>query len=117
MPVYEYKCKNHGVFYELAAMDESQEPKACPDCSEVSPRIIRIAPEILDMSPAKRKAEETNERSMHEPAYSTKERRKQDHEHRSGCGCDKQKPGGSKLLYTATGEKMFPSMRPWMISH
>ncbi len=117
MPVYEYKCKHHGVFYELATMDESQEPQSCPKCFQASPRIIRLAPEILDMSPAKRKAEETNERSMHEPAYSTKDRRETDHEHKQGCGCETGKPGGSKLMYTATGEKMFPSMRPWMISH
>jgi len=117
MPVYEYKCQDHGVFYELAAMDESQQPKDCPECGQASARIIRIAPEVLAMSPAKRKAHATNEKNQHEPTYSTKDRRKEDSEHSSGCGCDKQKPGGSKLMFTSTGEKMFPSMRPWMISH
>ena len=117
MPVYEYKCKEHGVFYELASMDESQAPKPCTECGSLSPRIIRLAPEILTMSPAKRKAHETNERNQHEPTISSKERRELDEEHSSGCGCDKNKPGGSKLFYTSTGEKMFPSMRPWMISH
>ena len=117
MPVYEYKCKDHGVFYELAAMDESQEPKACPECSTMSPRIIRLAPEILDMSPSKRKAYETNERNSFEPSYSTKERRENDQVHSSGCGCSARKTNPSKMMYTASGEKMFPSMRPWMISH
>ena len=117
MPVYEYKCKEHGVFYELASMDESQKPKACSECGQLSARIIRIAPEILTMSPAKRNAHSTNEKSQHEPISSTKERRALDEEHSSGCGCNKKKPGGSKLLYTSTGEKMFPSMRPWMIGH
>ena len=117
MPVYEYKCQEHGVFYELASMEESQMPKDCTECGKPSARIIRIAPEILTMSPAKRKAHETNERNQHEPTSSTKERRELDEEHSSGCGCNKKKPGGSKLLYTSTGEKMFPSMRPWMIGH
>ncbi len=117
MPVYEYKCKDHGVFYELAAMDESQLPKDCPTCGTTSARIIRLAPDVLAMSPEMRKANETNERSQNEPVYSTKDRRENDEEHSAGCGCDSHKPGGSKLMYTAQGEKMFPTMRPWMLSH
>lgn len=117
MPVYEYKCKDHGMFYELAGMDESQAPKDCPECGKSCARIILVAPEILDMSPDKRKAHETNEKAQHEPSYSTKDRRENDQQHSSSCGCNKEKPGGSKLLLTANGEKMFPSMRPWMISH
>lgn len=117
MPVYDYKCKDHGVFYGLASLEESDKPAVCPSCATVSPRIIMVAPQILEMSPAARKAAATNERSQHEPVVSTKERRELDEEHRSGCGCSKQKPGKSKLMYTARGDKMFPSMRPWMISH
>ena len=117
MPVYEYKCQEHGVFYELATMDESQEPKKCPECDKASARIIRIAPEVLAMSPETRKAHAKNEKSQHEPTFSSKERREDDVEHSSGCGCNAKKPGGSKLFLTSTGEKMFPSMRPWMISH
>jgi len=117
MPVYEYKCKDHGVFFELATMDESQQPKNCPKCAQACARIIRIAPEVLDMSPEKRKAHATNEKNQHEPTFSSLEKREEDIEHSSGCGCNKRKPGGSKLLLTSTGEKMFPSMRPWMISH
>ncbi len=117
MPVYDYKCQEHGIFYELATMAESDKPANCPTCGSASARIIRIAPEILDMSPQKRHAEETNERNQHEPAYSTKARREEDDKHAKGCGCSAKKVGKSKLMYTAKGEKMFPSMRPWMISH
>ena len=116
MPVYDYKCKEHGVFNDLATMDDYDKPGSCPQCGELSPRVIMIAPEILAMSPAKRKAHETNERAQHEPAYSTKERREDDEEHAHGCGCTADK-GGSNLIYGPNGEKMFPSMRPWMISH
>ena len=115
MPVYDYKCQEHGVFYELATLEDYDKPCACPTCGALAPRIIRIAPEILDMAPEKRKAHETNERSSHEPEFSTKERREDDHHHKHGCGCQGKKK--SKLMYTAQGDKMFPSMRPWMISH
>jgi len=117
MPVYDYKCKDHGIFYELATLEDAEKPCLCPTCGLISPRIIMVAPEILDMSPEKRKAAATNEKAQHEPVFSNVDRRENDEEHSKGCGCNAQKPGKSKLMYTAQGDKMFPSMRPWMISH
>ena len=116
MPVYDYKCSQHGIFSELATFEHSQTPQPCPQCTELSARIIMMAPGILDMAPEKRKAMATNEKSRHEPEFSTAERRQHDHHHKHGCGCDAKKPG-SKLFFTSEGDKMFPSMRPWMISH
>ena len=116
MPAYDYKCQEHGIFYGLATMEASAKPGVCPQCGVLAPRIIMVAPTVLDMSPEKRKAHQVNERNQHEPTYSTKTRREDDSEHSKGCGCEK-KLGRSKLFYTARGEKMFPSMRPWMISH
>lgn len=116
MPVYDYKCQHHGVFFELATMAESDQPCACPTCGTLAPRIIMMPPEILDIKKEKKHAEEVNERNSHEPTHSTKARREEDEEHASGCGCER-KMGKSKLMYTAQGDKMFPSMRPWMISH
>ena len=116
MPVYDYKCREHGIFSELATMEQSNLPMPCPQCAELSARVILLSPQLLDMAPDKRKAMETNERAQFEPVVSTRDRRESDHEHRHGCGCQAQKPG-SKLFYTAEGDKMFPSMRPWMISH
>jgi putative FmdB family regulatory protein len=115
MPVYDYKCAEHGLFFELATLDNSAQPCACPVCGALSARVICISPDILDMSPARRKAMATNEKAQHEPEFSSLARRQDDHQHKKGCGCEK--PRSSKLLYTARGEKMFPSMRPWMISH
>lgn len=115
MPVYDYKCKEHGVFNELATMEESQQPKPCPSCGQMCARVIVLPPEVLAMSPTAKKAAETNERASNEPVYSTKDRREFDDEHARGCGCQGGKK--SKLMYTAQGDKMFPSMRPWMISH
>jgi len=115
MPLYDYKCKDHGLFHALATMADSDKPAPCPSCGKVSSRIIMLPPQILDMAPGKRKAHETNERSQHEPVISSTESR---HEaHNRGCGCEIANPKKSALLYTADGKKMFPSMRPWMISH
>lgn len=128
MPVYDYKCSEHGIFHELATMDESANPMPCPHCQELAPRIIMIPPEVLDMAPNKREAIERNEKAQHEPKMSTAETRAEDedrrqfyekkhHKHHKGCGCQHHKKSASKLMWTANGEKMFPSMRPWMISH
>jgi hypothetical protein len=79
-----------------------------------------VAPEYLDMSPVKKEAIEKNEAAKHEPQYSTVDSRAENEErlkHPKGCGCQHKKMGTSNLLYTADGNKMFPSMRPWMISH
>ena len=116
MPVYDYKCRQHGIFNALATLDDSGKPGSCPVCGELAPRIILIAPEIFKMAPAQKRAHEVNEKNQHEPLFSTKEKRNSDHRHSKACGCAADK-GKSKLLYTARGEKMFPSMRPWMISH
>lgn len=117
MPVYDYKCLQHGLFNELATVDDAHKPMACPTCGQLSGRVIMFAPNVLDMAAEKRKAHVINEKAQHAPEYSTTARRKEDEQHARGCGCNKQKPGKSKLMYTAQGDKMFPSMRPWMISH
>lgn len=116
MPVYEYKCKTHGVFSELATMEDHAKPCACPQCGELSGRVIALPPEFLNMEKERRQAFQTNEKAQHEPIFSTDATRKV-HKRDGGCGCGDHKKRNSKLMYTARGEKFFPSMRPWMISH
>ncbi|MBC6903900.1 zinc ribbon domain-containing protein [Saccharophagus sp. K07] len=116
MPVYDYRCREHGVFYQLQTMENHDKPVECPTCAQLCPRIIMLPPELLLMDPDKRLAHATNEKSRHEPIISSQDRRQHDHRHRQQCGCDHGLKK-SKLFYTARGEKMFPSMRPWMISH
>lgn len=115
MPVYEYKCADHGLFFELATMEEAGKPCPCPTCQQLSARVIIINPAIMTMPQELRKAHATNEKARHEPEFSSKARREDDHQHKKGCGCQNKK--SRTMLYTAQGEKMFPSARPWMISH
>lgn len=116
MPVYDYKCTQHGVFYGLQTVDQHDQPKICPQCGVMCARIIRVAPQLLIMDGAKKQAMVRNDQARFEPLVSGADQRHRDHQHRQQCGCGKQK-NDTKLFYTAKGEKMFPSMRPWMISH
>ncbi|MBE0488691.1 MAG: zinc ribbon domain-containing protein [Halomonas sp.] len=122
MPLYDYKCSEHGLFQELATLSESAEPKPCPRCRALSARVIMISRALHSMDSATRNAIDRNERSKHEPRFSTPEHRAEEqarHEHRhgKGCGCVAQASDKPKVFYTADGKKMFPSARPWMISH
>lgn len=122
MPVYDYKCADHGLFYELASKEDSAKPMPCPHCQKLSARVIMVAPEFLSMPEEIRQAHSRNERAIHTPIFSTPEYRaeekaKREHKHGKGCGCGDKPIRKSNLLYTAGGNKMFPSMRPWMISH
>lgn len=116
MPVYDYKCAIHGVFNELATVADFNKPCACPQCGALCGRVILLAPEFLDMAKERRAAFETNERAQNEPIFST-ETTRQHSKHDGGCGCSNHKKRSSNLMYTAEGNKFFPSMRPWMISH
>ncbi len=131
MPVYDYKCPEHGMFNELAPLDQAHEPLACPTCQTLSPRILMIPPEILAMAPKKqetRKAMDRNEQAQHSPIVSSIDSRaeaadrlafqKKTHKHHSGCGCDDKKGQlKQQMVLLPDGSKIFPSQRPWMISH
>ncbi|MDF1763242.1 MAG: zinc ribbon domain-containing protein [Oleibacter sp.] len=126
MPLYDYKCPDHGVFQELATMADHDKPSFCPQCKTMSARVILIPPAVAQMIKEKREAMERNEKAQHAPEFMTssqfheREREKEErhqHDNRNKCGCSNAPKRKSNLLYTAEGNKMFPSMRPWMISH
>lgn len=135
MPVYDYKCADHGLFNELASMDKAHLPCACPQCGKLSARVVMIPPEILAMAPEKRKAKARNEQAIHSPRRSTVDSRAEaadrqqyalKHGHKQGhkgcgCGAETGNPDRSalrqKAIYLPDGSKVFPSQRPWMISH
>lgn len=133
MPVYDYKCAEHGVFHELAAVEQGDKPCACPSCGKLSARVIMIPPEILAMAPAKRSAMDKNEAATHQPIISTLDSRaeaserkafaeKKGHQHGRGCGCSHENASDTsalkkQVIFLPDGSKVFPSQRPWMISH
>ena len=122
MPVYDYKCANHGLFHELATMEDSSKPCPCPTCGTLAGRVIMISPDYLSMPQETRQAIARNEKAMHEPVHSTPDYRaeqkaRREHKHGKGCGCGDKPIRKSNVFFTAEGNKMFPSMRPWMISH
>ncbi|PAU74516.1 zinc ribbon domain-containing protein [Halomonas salipaludis] len=110
MPLYDYKCAEHGLFHELIPISASGEVWPCPSCQVLSPRVLLVPPHLLDMAPERRQAMARNERAAHEPRHGNALSERE----QGGCHHDKRKP---QVFYTAEGNKMFPSARPWMISH
>lgn len=157
MPVYDYKCSDHGLFHELATMAEAGNPKACPKCGKASARVIMIPPEVLAMAPDQRAAMAHNEEARHQPIISSVDSRAEaadraafaqrkdssnvsrmaGHQHGRGCcGHSHGKSHGhaqqhaanhehvsensalkQQVVFLPDGSKVFPSQRPWMISH
>jgi putative FmdB family regulatory protein len=128
MPVYDYKCASHGLFHDLATMENSARPARCPKCGGASPRVIMIPPAILDMAPDKKAAGNRNEKARHEPLVSAtdsrqeaRERERHRHDNRlKGCGCHTEREQSAlkqQVVLLPDGSKVFPSQRPWMISH
>lgn len=112
MPVYEYMCNDCGPFTAMRPMAECELPEQCPGCKIDAPRVLLTAPYCATISPERRRAHATNERSAHAP------RTLADYKaaHPTGCACCSSRP--SRLTARGkNGAKSFPTSRPWMISH
>lgn len=114
MPVYEYRCDDCGDFDKVRPMSLSREPASCPRCKKHSARTI-AAPFLASTARSSIKAAGLNERAQHEPKHSSQLKAK----HKPGCGCCNGKSSkiAGKTAMNAAGDKMFPTKRPWMISH
>lgn len=114
MPTYDYLCPQCGPFETIRAMAQRNDPCACPDCGEDAQRALLSAPRLSAVSGAVRQAHETNERAANAPTaskdYAARSR------HPAGCGCCSSGKRGATVT-SASGAKVFPSKRPWMISH
>jgi putative FmdB family regulatory protein len=130
MPLYDYNCREHGLFHELATMAQSGDPCLCPKCGTLSARVVVIPPQVLAMVAERRKAFEINEKAQHEPgllsATGWVKPDKKSATVKNNCRCgtshslETRRPKGKlqqQLLYLPDGSKTFPSQRPWMISH
>jgi putative FmdB family regulatory protein len=118
MPMYEYLCHSCGPFEEIRPIGEFAEPTDCPDCGTAAPRVMLTAPRLALMSSGDRHAHATNERSRHEPHFSTRDSRAAGG-HGPGCSCcsSSKSAKNSRTAVGKDGSKAFPSARPWMISH
>ena len=115
MPVYDYLCPHCGSFEQLRPLAQSAQDADCPDCGSAAPRMVS-APRLSILSPHKRQAHETNERSRHEPRVSKKP---------SCCAqgtCSSH--GGGSAPSKGAASDAGPALkqqagvrRPWMISH
>lgn len=113
MPVYEYHCDNCGHFDKILPMSRAHEKTTCPECQKAADRSI-TATYLGSASRNMIKAAGRNELAQNEPKHSSQLTSK----HPSGCSCCS---GSSRLSNqtrkNAAGDKMFPTKRPWMISH
>ncbi len=120
MPTYDYACPECGGFEAFRSLSQRNEPAACPDCGAASDRVFVSAPRLACLSSETRTAMDTNERARHAPMssaeYGAYQRFKK---HGSGCGCcgTASATKRSPTVTGANGNKMFPTKRPWMISH
>jgi putative FmdB family regulatory protein len=96
MPLYEYRCSDHGVFEAMGRMSRSGEPGSCPACEASAPRILSsVRGAQLERSQVI--ARDRNERSAHEPRLVETKKK------------------------VATGERPKPQrshgQRPWVLEH
>ena len=111
MPLYEYACGDCGGFTASNPLSKYREPQPCPGCGSMAERALLSAPALSTMPAATRTAHATNERSAHMPRTSAEAGT------RHGVGCSCCSTGKSNAVKAPDGSKMFPTKRPWMISH
>ncbi|MEO9653525.1 zinc ribbon domain-containing protein [Marinomonas sp. NPDC078689] len=131
MPIYDFKCTKHGLFHELVAMEKAGDAFPCPQCGVKCMPVILVAPSVLSMSPESKKAMDINDEARHSPIISTVDSRAEADDRKqfdlrkgqkaSSCGCSEHRSEQNALkkqvVYLPDGSKVFPSQRPWMISH
>ena len=97
MPIYEYECREHGLFEETRPMDRAREGAECPECQASAPRVLsptrtNLVPRAVSVAHAR------NEKSQHAPEHTCKS-----HHH------PKPRPSGKAQVYRGK--------RPWVMEH
>ena len=77
MPIYEFECRDYGVFELGRTMAERNEPAPCPSCDQTSKRIVSL-PSLAQLATTEVKARDRNEKSRHEPKVVTRENKSAD---------------------------------------
>lgn len=97
MPLYEYDCREHGVFELARSMQDSAKGAPCPWCQRDASRILSV-PAVRQLDRSTRVALDRNERSRHEPRLSQR-----------GAAAPTEPPSTPKFK-TGGG-------RPWALEH
>lgn len=115
MPTYDYRCPACGDFEALRPIAARNEDVACPDCGSPAARVLASAARLALMEDTTRRAMDINEQARHQPKRSADMANR----HPAGCGCCSSGKGGKRgaTNISPSGNKAFPSKRPWMISH
>jgi putative FmdB family regulatory protein len=71
MPLYEFECREHGVFELERRMAEASDAASCGVCGHDAARIVSL-PNLAQVPRWKAKAREVNERSQHAPRLVTR---------------------------------------------
>ena len=95
MPIYDFECRNHGVFSSSASFEASRHGAAGPHCGSKS-KVLVALPHISRLSSGMRRAEARAEATSSEPKVMKRK-------HLPSCGC--------KLC----NRKAPPASRKWMI--
>ncbi|PWG61622.1 FmdB family zinc ribbon protein [Spiribacter halobius] len=116
MPLYDYRCPHCGPFQAWATMAESADPADCPACGVPAPR-RPMAPFLNTMNGIRRKAQERNERSAHEPRVMGAGELAGLGRPRGGCGHAHGEHGHGEHGDGSGKPRMVRSSRPWMVGH
>ncbi len=101
MPLYEYRCAEHGDFDSFRPFAESDVAEACPDCGKPCPRQFSV-PRTRQMEAHTMTAMSRNEQSAYAPRVCG-----------SGCGHAHAKPSSQKT----PKRQAYLGPRPWVIEH
>jgi len=104
MPLYEYRCEQHGDFTHHTGIANRNNVFNCPSCGSDTTRIVS-APALALMNNGNRQAWAKNEKSAHEPIRKKKHSCGHDHSHDNHTH--------KKQEYMQAS----PGGRPWMLGH
>jgi putative FmdB family regulatory protein len=103
VPLYEYECREHGLFELIQSVSQSGQPAPCPACALPGARVLSV-PHLCAMSRSQLLARDRNERSQYEPRVS---RTPDGHVHHAAQSSP-QKPAPLQAYH---------GRRPWVIEH
>lgn len=95
MPIYDFNCREHGIFTRQSSYETSRNGVPCPYCGQAA-AVLPALPQISTMSGALRRAEARAESSSGAPKVVKKG-------HLPSCGCNMCKA------------KAPPTSRRWML--